>query len=170
MRQFQSLEYAKRRSPLLAEITLTSSHTPWAPVPTTLDWDQLGNGSVYGPMVKAAQTPQSLWKSGQDVKDAYGKSIAYSVDTLVSYVQKYGDENLVMIFLGDHQPASVVVGQNASKDVPITIVAKDKSVLDKAAAWGWTDGMIPAPDAPVWKMDEFRDKFLTTFSPEAGTH
>jgi hypothetical protein len=170
LQQFQKLEYAKRHGPLLAEITLTSSHTPWAPLPTTLDWNQLGDGSVYGPIVRAADTPQNLWKNNNNIKQAYAKSIAYSVDSLVSYVQRYGDDNLVMVFLGDHQPASVVVGQNASHDVPITIIAKDKAVLSRIADWGWTDGLTPAKDAPVWPMNDFRDRFLTAFSPDGAAH
>ena len=170
MQQFQRLEYAKRRGPLLAEITLTSSHTPWAPLPTTLDWNQLGDGSVYGPIVRAADTPQNLWKNNHNIKEAYARSIAYSVDSLVSYVQRYAGDNLVMVFLGDHQPASIVVGQNASHDVPITIVARDKSVLNRIADWGWTDGLTPAKDAPVWPMNEFRDRFLTAFSPDGAAH
>jgi hypothetical protein len=85
-------------------------------------------------------------------------------------VQKYGVDNLVMVFLGDHQPASVVVGQNASHDVPITIIAKDPKVFDKIAGWGWTDGMTPAKDAPVWPMSAFRDRFLTAFSAEGDPH
>ena len=170
MQQFQKLEYAKRHGPLLAEITLTSSHTPWAPLPTTLDWNQLGDGSVYGPIVRAADTPGNLWKNNHNIKEAYARSIAYSVGSLVSYVQRYGDDNLVMVFLGDHQPASVVVGQNASHDVPITIISKDKSVLNRIADWGWTDGLTPAPDAPVWPMNDFRDRFLTAFSPDGAAH
>jgi hypothetical protein len=77
-----------------------------------------------------------------------------------------------MVFLGDHQPASVVVGQNASKDVPITIVAKDPKVLDRIAGWGWTDGLRPRPGAPVWPMDAFRDRFLTAYGsppPQPGS-
>jgi hypothetical protein len=45
-------------------------------------------------------------------------------------------------------------------------------VLDQMSGWGWTDGLKPSPDAPVWRMDSFRDKFLTTFGPSgaAGSH
>jgi hypothetical protein len=171
MAQFDKLEYGQaKRGPLFAEITLTSSHTPWAPVPTTLDWNRLGDGSVYGPMVASAQSPQSLWKDTHRVRQEYARSIAYSVDSLVEYVQKYGDDNLVMVFLGDHQPASVVVGQNASHDVPISIVAKDPSVLKRVDSWGWSTGLTPAPDAPVWPMNTFRDRFLTAFSPDGEPH
>lgn len=166
LKQFEDLEYAKRQGPLLAEITLTSSHTPWAPLPETLDWDRIGDGSVYGPMVAAAEGPGKLWQHNHDIKEAYARSIAYSVDSLISFVQHYGDDNLVMVFLGDHQPASVVVGQNASHDVPITIVAKDRSVLDRISGWGWTDGLTPAKDAPVWPMSQFRDRFLTAFGSD----
>ena len=30
----------------MGEIDLTSSHTPWAPLPTMIDWEDVGDGSV----------------------------------------------------------------------------------------------------------------------------
>ncbi|MEU4421326.1 sulfatase-like hydrolase/transferase [Actinoplanes sp. NPDC024001] len=167
MSAFQKLEYAKpRRGPLLAEITLTSSHTPWAPVPTMLDWDAIGDGSVYGPMVAAAESTQSVWKNNNKIKTEHARSVAYSIETLLSYLERYADDDTVLVFLGDHQPAPVVVGQNATHDVPITIVAKDPKVLDRIASWGWTDGLKPDPGAPNWRMDTFRDRFLAAYGPE----
>ncbi|MET0426548.1 MAG: sulfatase [Actinoplanes sp.] len=164
MKRFQDLEYARPgRGPLAAEITLTSSHTPWNPVPSMLDWDQLGDGSVYGPMIEGAHDKLSL-------KQSYAKSIAYSVDSFTSYIAEYADDNLVMVFLGDHQPNSLVVGQDASKDVPISIVAKDPKVFDRIKDWGWTEGLTPEHDAPVWPMNQFRDRFLTAFSPQGEPH
>ncbi|MFD0520932.1 hypothetical protein [Paractinoplanes durhamensis] len=121
-------------------------------------------------MINSAEGAGSVWKDNEKIKQAYAKSVAYSVDSLTSYVEKYGDDNLVMVFLGDHQPASVVVGQNASKDVPISIVAKDPKVFERIADWGWTTGLTPAPDAPVWPMNEFRDRFLTAYSPAGESH
>lgn len=170
MRRFQDLEYARRRGPLMAEITLTSSHTPWTPVPAMLDWNKLGDGSVYGPMIQGAESTQSVLSDGKKAQQAYAKATAYSLDSMLGYLAKYGDDDLVLVMLGDHQPAAVVVGQGASKDVPISIVAKDPKVLDRVAGWGWTDGLTPAPDAPVWRMDEFRDRFLTAFSPVGEPH
>ncbi|MBU2662705.1 sulfatase [Actinoplanes bogorensis] len=159
-----------KRRPTLAEVTLTSSHTPWTPVPSMLPWDKIGDGSVYNSQIAGAESPQKLFSEGDKVKQAYAGSIAYSLDSLMSYVQEYGDDNLVLVLLGDHQPASIVVGGNATKDVPISIVAKDKKVLDRISAWGWTDGLTPAPDAPLWPMNEFRDKFLTAYSPQGEPH
>jgi hypothetical protein len=76
----------------------------------------------------------------------------------------------VMVFLGDHQPASAVVGNQATHDVPVTIIAKDPAVLDRIAGWGWTDGLKPDPAAPVWRMDTFRDRFLAAYGPEGDPH
>ncbi|MDI6101307.1 sulfatase [Actinoplanes sp. NEAU-A12] len=167
MSAFQKLEYSRPgRGPLLAEITLTSSHTPWTPVPDTLDWDAIGDGSVYGPMVSGAESTADIWKDESRVRAVYAESIAYSIDSLLGHVEKYADDDLVMVFLGDHQPASVVVGSDATRDVPITIVAKDPKVFDRIASWGWTDGLKPDPAAPVWRMDTFRDRFLAAFGPE----
>jgi hypothetical protein len=171
MAQFQKLEYGRSpRGPLMAEITLTSSHTPWAPLPPTLDWNALGDGAVYGPIVRRAETAASVWKDNRKVRQAYARSVAYSIDTLISYVQRYADDNLVLVMLGDHQPNTVVVGQNAGRDVPVSIIAKDPKVLARIAGWGWTEGLVPAPGAPVWRMHEFRDRFLTAYSPEGEPH
>ena len=85
------------------------------------------------------------------------------MNTLVSFVQHYGDKNLVLIVLGDHQPAKIVTGENPSHDVPISIIAHDPAVLDRIAGWGWQDGLRPSPNAPVWPMDAFRDRFLSAF-------
>jgi hypothetical protein len=162
---FQRLEYSKPHAPMMAEVTLTSSHTPWAPIPQLVDWDTIGNGSQYGAMAKAGKTPEQIWGDSSKVRAEFAKSVAYSVGSLTSWVQKYGNDNLVLVFLGDHQAASIVSGQNATHDVPISIVAHDPAVLAKMASWGWQDGLRPSPQAPVLPMESFRDRFLATFGP-----
>jgi hypothetical protein len=78
-------------------------------------------------------------------------------------VETFHDNNLVLVLLGDHQPATIVSGSGASHDVPITIIAHDPNVMSQISSWGWQDGMLPSPKAPVWPMDSFRDRFLTAF-------
>ena len=171
MSAFQKLEYARAgRGPLLAEITLTSSHTPWNPVPTMLDWDSIGDGSVYRAMSDGSGAPANLFQDEKKVRSEYARSVAYSIDSLLGYLTKYAGDDMVMVFLGDHQPASAVVGTDATRDVPITIVAKDPKIFDRIASWGWTDGLKPDPAAPVWRMDTFRDRFLAAFGPEGDPH
>jgi hypothetical protein len=156
MSAFERCERGKAgRSPLLATIPLVSSHVPWTSTPELVDWGRVGDGSVFGTV------PTVTGPGG--VRADYRRSIEYSLNSLISYVERYGNENLVMIFLGDHQPAPGITGENASWDVPISIIARDPAVLDRITPWQWQDGLSPRPDAPVWRMDTFRDRFLGTF-------
>ncbi|MGW6201296.1 CDP-alcohol phosphatidyltransferase family protein [Kribbella sp. NPDC055110] len=161
----QRLELDKpNRAPVMAEVDLVSSHTPWAPLPRLVDWSQVGDGSVFDPMPAEGDSPEDVWRQPDRVKAAYAQSIAYSLDALTSFVQQLHDRNLVLVVLGDHQPASIVSGNGASHDVPISIIAADPAVTDRLAAWGWRTGLRPAAGAPVWPMDTFRDRFLTTYA------
>lgn len=161
---FERLERGKKdRPPLMAEIPLVSSHAPWTPIPKLVDWDDVGDGTVFAPMASAAASEDAESRETSRVRAEYRQSIEYSLNSLISYVETYGDDNLVLVFLGDHQPAPVVTGEGASRDVPITIVARDPAVLDRISDWGWQDGLNPGPKAPVWPMDTFRDRFLRAF-------
>ncbi len=163
---FHSLELAQRdRAPVMAEIDLVSSHTPWAPLPQMVDWGKVGNGSVFDAMPGQGDSPDVMWRDPSRVRTAYGQSIDYSLSALISFVETYRDNDLVLVILGDHQPATMVSGAGASHDVPITIIAHDPAVMDRISGWGWQEGMTPGPDAPVWPMDAFRDRFLTAYGP-----
>jgi hypothetical protein len=141
--------------PVFAEIDLLSSHVPWTPAPRLVDWKDLGDGSIFRTTPPADESNQ--------IRAQYLTTIQYSLRTLISYVQTYGDDNMVLVFLGDHQPAPAVSGVGAGHQVPITIVARDKAVLDRISGWGWQDGLRPNRQAPDWSMAAFRDRFLAAF-------
>ena len=163
---FQRMELAKaHHTPVMAEIDLVSSHTPWAPLPHMVPWNQVGDGSIFNGMPAQGQSPKVVWRHASHVQAAYGQSVQYSLTALVSFLQSLHDNNLVLVVLGDHQPATIVSGSNPGHDVPITIIAHDPHVMDQIASWGWQDGMLPSPSAPVWPMDAFRNRFLTAFGP-----
>ncbi len=152
-------------APVMAAIPLLSSHAPWTPIPEKIDWKDVGDGSTYNSMVSGNEPPEAIFgREPASVRADYVKSVEYSLSTLISYVRNHGDDDLVLVFLGDHQPAQVVTGADAGRDVPITVIAKDPAVLDRIASWGWDDGLKPGARAPVWRMDAFRDRFLTAFS------
>ncbi|WP_207797150.1 CDP-alcohol phosphatidyltransferase family protein [Arthrobacter glacialis] len=166
---FARLELAKQpRTPVMAELDLVSSHTPWTPLPSLVPWGQVGDGSIFNPMAALGPSPESVVSNPELVKTLYGKSIEYSLAALFSFVRNHPDPNLVLIVLGDHQPAAAVSGQGASHDVPISIIAHDKSVLGRISSWGWDEGALPDPSAPVMPMSEFRDSFLTAYSQGAS--
>jgi phosphatidylglycerophosphate synthase len=154
--RFQELELAPRdRPPVMAEIDLVSSHHPWAPSPAPVPWEAVGDGSTL------AAPPAT---DDPDIPTLYGRSIEYSMSTLVSWLESQPDPDLVLLVLGDHQPHSYVTGPDPGHDVPVSVIARDPRVMHRIAGWGWQPGLHPGPDAPVWRMDAVRDRFLQAFS------
>ncbi len=150
------------RRPVMAEIDLVSSHTPWTPLPRMVPWSQIGDGSLYDGM-QPTHTSFLHLLGGSDQQRDYARSIQYSLRSLVSFVRHAHDKNLVMVVLGDHQPNTNVSGTGVSHDVPISLIAHDPHVLRRISGWGWTPGLHPDSDGPVLRMDHFRDRFLTAF-------
>jgi hypothetical protein len=169
LKAFERLEHGKKnRRPLMTTAILATSHNPWAPLPRTVGWDELGDGSLFHAQKKAGKDPKEVWKDAHQVRTEYRRSIEYSIRSLTDYVRKYGDKDTVLVFLGDHQPVPTVVGNHASRDVPVSIVAHDPKVMDRISDWGWEDGLMPGKNAPVWRMDSFRDRFMTAYGPKSG--
>jgi phosphatidylglycerophosphate synthase len=161
---FQRLELTPGHKPVMAEIDLVSSHVPWAPLPTMVPWNKVGNGSVFDPQPAESESVSTVWRNNSTVRQFYGRSIQYSLTALTSWVTELNDPNLVLILLGDHQPHTAVSGAGANHEVPISIVARDPSVLRQISSWHWQNGLLPGPGAPLEPMDAFRNQFLNTFS------
>jgi hypothetical protein len=161
----QRLELAKRhRRPLFAEVDLVSSHVPWTRIPQLIPWSDLGDGSIFNRLPAQETSRAGLFDDAARARAAYGHSIEYTMSAITSFVQHYGDRNTVLVVLGDHQPDTIITGQGASHDVPISIIARDPAVLKQIDGWGWEDGLRPSPQAPVAPMSAFRDRFLDAFS------
>jgi phosphatidylglycerophosphate synthase len=151
--QKRALAKAHRR-PVFSEIDLTSSHEPWTRIPPLVSWQRLGDGSIFDrlPIDRTGLT---------DTQQGYATSIQYALRALYSFVERYGNKNTVLIVLGDHQPSRVIA--QANHEVPTTIIAHDPKVIGRLSGWGWTDGMLPSPTAPVWLMSAFRNRFFNAF-------
>jgi hypothetical protein len=162
---FRRLELAGPHAPVMAEIDLLSSHAPWSRTPHLVPPTSVGDGSVFQGMPEQSPSKRVVWRSAASVRAAYGASVEYSLRSLISFLETSDDPNLVVVLLGDHQPATIVSGQGADHDVPITVVARDPAVLARISGWGWQPGLRPSPAAPVWRMDSFRDRFLRAFGP-----
>ena len=156
----QRLELGKTdRPPLFAEVDLVSSHEPWTQVPPLIAWNRVGDGSIFRSL------PVDM-AGAEDAQQGYGRSIEYTLRTLFSYVEHYGRKNLVLVVLGDHQPATVVSGQGASHNVPVSVIAHDPGVMRRIAGWHWAAGMRPSAGSPTWPMSAFRNRFLDAFGPQ----
>jgi hypothetical protein len=129
-----------------------------------VDQRKVGDGSVFHGMPATLPSEGDIWPSPTRVRAAYADSIEYSLTALTSFVEHYGDDDTVLVVLGDHQPATIVSGPDPGHDVPISVIARDPAVLERIDGWGWQPGLRPGRDAPVWRMDAFRDRFLAAYA------
>lgn len=150
-------------APVMAEIDLVSSHTPWTPLPRLVPWDDLGDGSVFEPQASQGEAAVVAWSDAERARELYADSVEYTLGAMFSYLETF-ESDAVLVVVGDHQPARIVSGPDAGNDVPVSIIAADAAVLEAIGSWGWEDGVHPSDAAPVWRMDEFRDRFLDAFS------
>ena len=155
------------RAPVMAEIDLESSHNPWVPLPRMVDPAELGDGSVFDAMPEEGEQRDDVWRDADLVKAAYVRSLEYSLEALTVFLEQqaaHGDRDLVVVMLGDHWPVTTVSGTTAGHDVPVSVISSDPDLLDRIDGWGWQDGWRPTDQAPEWRMDAFRDRFLDAFS------
>jgi len=164
LKRFADRELAGEHPPVMAEIDLVSSHSPWAPLPSLVEWGELERDAIFDRQIGASKTAAEVWENPATVRRFYADSIEYSLGSLFSFFEHVDDPDLVVIVLGDHQPNAIVSGEDADHDVPVHVIAKDPAVLEAIAAWGWDAGLHPDATAPVWRMDEFRDRFFEAFS------
>jgi hypothetical protein len=158
------------RRPVMAEVALISSHAPWTPIPEVIDWDSIVDGTEFNEQAQRGPRTDQVWQDIDLLKSQYRDSVVYVLDTLVSYIEKFGDSNLVVLVMGDHQPMPLIAEGASAPDVMVHIISADPAVMEATADWQWTPGMLPAQDAPVWRMDTVRDRFIETFSPGMPAH
>ena len=156
--------------PLFAEVSLISSHAPWTPIlPVLDDWDSIGDGSVFAPWANAGETPADLWRDSDRVREHFALSVDYAINAMSGYAERFVDARTLLIVIGDHQPAPLITGDEASRAVPIHVMSGDRSLLQPFLDWGFNPGAFPDSERPAPAMDRFRDWFIRAFSvPAAG--
>ncbi len=153
------------RAPLFAQVALISSHAPWTPVPELLPWDAIGDGTEFNAMARAGDPPEVVWRDHDRVREQFRLAVDYTLQVVGSHAALNADAPPLMVVLGDHEPAPFV-SQVQGFDVPIHLIGPP-DLVERAAEWGWEAGLVPSGAAPVWRMDDFRDRFLRTFSTGA---
>lgn len=153
------------RRNVMVETALISSHAPWTPVAHMVDWKAVGDGQIFNAQASAGQSPAFVWADPNRIRDHYIRTIDYSLDAVSSYISGLG-ENAVFIVIGDHQPASVVTGPQASRDVPMHIITKDPALVQALGERGFQMGLRPK-DGTDLGMDALRDLIVDVFSGPA---
>jgi Sulfatase len=166
-----ALERAERAGggpPLFAEVSLISSHAPWTPIaPVLEDWSTIGDGGVFSQWAEDGDPPEVVWRDPERVREQYVLALDYVLRVLASYAANFVDEDTLLIMVGDHQPAPLITGEGAARDVPIHLISGDPELLAPFEAWGFTPGMRPQRGTSARPMDAFRDFFLDAFTAPA---
>jgi hypothetical protein len=149
------------RRPVFAFFPTVSTHMPFEPTPPLQpDWQRVLSARPFdaAPLASAlTQTP--VWT---DLGKAYVSSVEYFLDTLASYLRTRASDNLVVIVLGDHQPAASVSGEGAPWDVPVHVIARQPQILESQRADGFQKGLLPTRPT-AGKMSELGPWALAAF-------
>ena len=153
------------RPPLLAVMASISSHAPFRPLPPyQADWQAL-----LGPRPFGAYTPDGAGDATQawfEMGDRYVKAVDYVLTCLAGYLQHRAHDDLVLIVIGDHQPAASVSGPDASWDVPVHIITRNRTLIEALRGTGFVAGLEPAP-AAISPMQDLAAALLRAFDGKA---
>jgi Sulfatase len=120
-----------------------SSHFPFSPRPPYQpDWHRVVSAAPYDDddLVEAYSDQPDWMDFGSD----YVHALAYTFTSIGGYLRKRANQDILMIIIGDHQPAAAVTGEGASWDVPVHVTANRREVLDRLVARGFHPGLTPA--------------------------
>ncbi len=143
------------RKPVMAEIALISSHAPWTPIPHLIDWDSIGNGTIFNEQAAAGETPTQVWADPDKIRTHYIRTVDYSLETLGDYISRYGQDALFIV-LGDHQPAAIVTGTEASRAVPLHVISRDRALMERFRSHGFEGGLVPSSGQAELPMSQMR--------------
>ncbi len=148
--------------PYFIQMALGSSHAPWVPVPELIDWDDLGDGTVFDPIVAASDTPRVVWKDYDRVRDQYRLAVDYALQTVFAYAALHAEDPPLMIIVGDHQAAGFIA-LDERPHVPMHIVGP-QGLVDRLSDADFTPGLIPQGETPIRRMDLMRAHILQALS------
>jgi hypothetical protein len=147
-------------APLYAEYVLVSSHAPFSRIPPVLElWEELGNGTIYEK--KPIKTFHNSWLSGNEYDEGYSASIQYVLTVVTKYLIDFLEEDQIIILVGDHQPKRPVRESNATKQVPIHLISRQRSFAAAFRDFGFIEGLTPPALSESLRMDAFYRLFKT---------
>ena len=119
-----------------------TTHLPFGPAPPyQSDWERLLTPDPFG-----AEESRRLLGADVDWLDmlpGYVAMFDYTYRWLGGYLQRPEPRESVMLWVGDHQPASSVSGEGASWDVPVHVITRDPELLARFVALGFQPGLEP---------------------------
>lgn len=159
---FQRRVLANNAGPVFAELALISSHAPWVPIlPVLEDWQGIGRGEVFEPWRDSGEAPASLWRDPDRVREHYGRALDYALAAAGEYAARFLEPGTLLVLMGDHQPAPLITGDDAGRDVPVHLISADPGLLTPFLTGpdplpGFRPGILPDPAQEGASMAELR--------------
>jgi hypothetical protein len=155
------LEAPHDERPRFVFFPTTSTHAPFAPIaPYQPDWPRLFSAEPYAASDvtrELARVPDYL-----DMTPGYIHAVDYGLASIGGYLRQHPGRDLVLVLIGDHQPAALVAGEGASWNVPVHVVASRPAVLAALRGAGFRDGVTPERPA-IGPMHALLPTLLSSF-------
>lgn len=150
---FIGRRYSDSVSPVFLTALLVSSHVPFVQIPEYIDdWEDIGDGSIY----KSGHIRQfrNNWLGGSEYPEGYVYSINYVLRSILGYIERYVDDEALVVIVGDHQPRTPISENTATSGVPLHFLSRSKA-LDTLDGDFFSQGFIPQDDLPLQAMEDF---------------
>jgi hypothetical protein len=125
--------------------------------------------------MEASARPEDLWREPDDVRQHFAMAVEYALHAAQLFAERDLGPHALLILLGDHQPAPLVTGRDASMSVPVHVISARRELVEPFLAWGFRPGAWPPPEGSHpegggadLRMDRFRPWFVEAFSAPAG--
>lgn len=151
-------------APLFVQVATGSSHAPWVPVPEILDWDDIGDGKIYAPIVAQSDPPSVVWQDHDRVRQQYRDAVDYALQAVFAYAELHAEDPPLLIIIGDHQAAGFIALDDRP-DVPLHVIGP-KHLVNRIATEGFTKGLIPAADTKPRPMSDLRGHLVRTLTSD----
>ncbi|NEX22028.1 hypothetical protein G3480_17235 [Thiorhodococcus mannitoliphagus] len=132
------------RDPVFVVFPTITSHAPFRPVaPYQPDWQAILSPQPFGP--EGAESSLRRKPEWLNLGVSYVEAVDYAFSVISGFLEHRAKDDLVLIILGDHQPASSVTGPEASYDVPVHVITSRPKLIQALEAEGFTPGLKPTP-------------------------
>jgi hypothetical protein len=149
--------------PRLLFFATISSHFPFSPVPPYQpDWQRVLTPTPFDTEDLQAVAAQRVdWL---DMRSGYLAGVNYVYRWLTGYFERPEPRETVYVLVGDHQPTANITGERPSWDVPVHIVSRDRRLLERFSALGFSDGLWPERTV-LGGLHHLTSLLLTGFGP-----
>jgi len=150
------------RKPLFVVFPTSTTHAPFGPVaPYQPDWSRMLASDAFA----KADVERSMAARPDltNLRPSYTHAMAYEYATIAGYLRQHPRDNMIVVALGDHQPAAAVSGRGASWSVPVHVFGRRGPILDRLIEEGFRVGLDPHRP-PIGPMHTLTPMLLEAFS------